>query len=111
MIMLFDCPCFVDQETNVNTGVVISARKGVITTQKFETVPNGFDSFVVTNRLVHERSHIQASIISYSGKLTTHGLPSVMLGSIKGGSFVVHILNTHGANALYGTLKIAFTIS
>jgi hypothetical protein len=66
---------------------------------------------VVNTTAVTANSRIIAQIISYSGTLTTNGLPVVYITALSAAtSFTFAISNAHSANALSGTVTVAFTI-
>jgi hypothetical protein len=66
---------------------------------------------VVNTTAVTANSRIIAQIINYSGTLTTNGLPVVYITALSAAtSFTFAISNAHSANALSGTVTVAFTI-
>jgi len=66
---------------------------------------------VVNTTQVTANSRILAQIINYSGTLTTNGLPVVYITALSAAtSFTFVISNAHSANALSGTVTVAFTI-
>lgn len=100
----------VSQATNVTTGVTLNAVKGVITTQAASAAADAAHTFTVTNSFCRTTSHVAAYIMDYSGTIATNGNPAVIVDNRTNGTFDIIIVNTHGANALSGTLVIGFEI-
>ena len=103
-------PKAASQATSITTAVTLNGTSGVITTQTATTASGGNTTFTVNNSEVTANSAVLAEIIHYSGTYTTNGLPGINVESVAAGSFQLIITNPHGANALNGTLQIAFFI-
>lgn len=101
----------VAQATNVTTAVTLNRRKGVITTQAASAAADASHTFTVNNTLTTVNSVILLTITNYSGTIGTNGNPTVIVDNkVAATSFDIIITNTHSANALNGTLTIAYEI-
>jgi hypothetical protein len=98
------------QATNITTAVTNNKLSGIITTQSANAAAGATHTFTFNNSNLTTSSKILANIVDYSGTLVTHGIPHLILDGLTTGSISVTIINLHGANALQGTLKIAFTV-
>lgn len=101
----------VAQATNITTAVTLNRRKGVITTQAASAAASASHTFTVNNTLTTVNSVILVSITDYSGTIGTNGIPEVIVDNkVAGTSFDIIISNTDAADALNGTLTIAYEI-
>lgn len=100
----------VSQATNITTGVTLARRKGVITTQTATAAADASQTFTVTNTTGDANAFLVASIINYSGTFSTNGIPVLNIDNRGSGVFDIVISNAHAANALNGTLVIAYEL-
>ena len=100
----------VSQATNISTGVTLNYPAGLITTQSASAAAGAVHTFAVTNSYVTAASNVRVWVADYSGTFATNGNPNVVVDAIASGTFNIVVINTHGANALSGTLKIGFEV-
>jgi NADPH:quinone reductase-like Zn-dependent oxidoreductase len=98
----------ITQTTSQTADVIIDGSSGVIGTFASTLAAQSSIAFTVSNENVAADSVVLVSISDYSGEHSTNGIPAVAVKSVVEGGFDVVLTNTHGANALDGTLKIAF---
>jgi hypothetical protein len=96
----------VTQLTSITTPVTINAHNGVITTVSSTLAANGKTSFTVFNDKVTATSKVLLTV-QYGGAAT--GIPTLILGIVQAGSFVVTIGNGGNA-ALNQSVRIHFMI-
>lgn len=100
----------VSQGTNITTAVTLNARVGVITTQAATTAADATSSFTLNNAYITAGSVVLVALGDYSGTIVTNGIPQVNADAVAAGSCTINISNSHGANALNGTLKLHFVV-
>lgn len=100
----------VSQATDITTGVTTNGRSGVITTQSATAAADSSHTFTVTNSHVTATSVILVSINNYSGTIDTNGIPQVIVSNKGAGTYDIIVSNSHGANALSGTLEISYLV-
>lgn len=106
-------PGLLTQATSTTTGVTANYRAFTITTFTQTLAAGASVTFTVSNNTMPLGTcDIHATIVNYTGTFSTNGIPVVNLdNTISGASFDVVISNVHSANALSGTLTIAFLIT
>lgn len=101
----------VSQATNINTDVTLNANSGVITTQTATTSAATVETgFTLNNSRITAASVVKCQIVGYSGAYITNGLPFLVVGTPGSGTLSIKVGNSHGTNALNGTMKIHFTV-
>ena len=87
-----------------------NGQRGIVTTGTLTTAGVTSASFTINNSSVSATSMIQCTINSYSGTISTNGVPMITQCVPGAGSFVVNIYNAHATNALNGAVGIGFVI-
>lgn len=100
---------------NTTTGTAgnsatINSAVGELTTGTLTTASGSTQAITITNSAVSATSIVLVQVAAYSGTLATNGYPVVTKVVPAAGSFVISITNTHGANALSGTVKLRFLV-
>ncbi len=88
----------------------INSSVGELTTATLTTASGSTQAITITNSNVVAASVVLVQVAAYSGTLATNGYPIVTKVVPAAGSFVVSITNTHGSNALNGTVKLRFLV-
>ena len=90
--------------------VTLDTRSGLITTASLTTAAGAVQAITLTNSLITATSNVIAWVETYSGTLTTNGLPAILRTLPAAGSANITVANLHGTNALSGTVTIKFII-
>lgn len=85
-----------------------NATRGLVTTASLSTAAATNANYVINNSLVSATSVCQVTVASYSGTLVTNGYPQPLVVTTGTGTITVSLTNTHAANALSGTVGLAF---
>jgi len=95
--------------TGTNTPT-INSRIGRFTSAALTTAAVSSEIFTITNSKVKVGQSVIAWIESYSGTISTNGIP-VMYGNTRADkSITITIANVHASNALSGTVTIGFIV-
>lgn len=87
-----------------------NGQRGIVTTDAQSTAHNANSSYVINNSSVTTASEVLCKINSYSGTISTNGVP-VLTQCIPGnGTITSNIFNADDTNALSGTIGIAFLV-
>lgn len=84
---------------------------GAVTTASLSTAAATNAAYVINNSAVTAASRVHCTVMGYSGTLVTNGYPQIITCVPTAGVITANITNTHAANALSGTVAIAFTVS
>jgi nitrate/nitrite transporter NarK len=87
----------------------VNGTIGEFTTSSLTTAAATGATFTVTNSEVKATSRVMAFVTGYSGTIGTNGIPLIFRTVCSDGSVAITIVNA-GANALAGTVKIAFIV-
>lgn len=85
-----------------------NGQRGLVTTASLSTAAATNANYVINNSLVTAASVCQVTVASYSGTLVTNGYPQPLVSATGTGTLTVSVTNTHAANALSGTVGLAF---
>lgn len=85
-----------------------NAQRGLVTTASLSTAAATNANYVINNSLVTSASVCRVTVASYSGTLVTNGYPQPLVVATGTGTITVSLTNTHAANALSGTVGLAF---
>jgi hypothetical protein len=80
---------------------------GVITSEALTTAAGAAYTLTITNSSIAAADQVFASIV---GGTSTAGVPVISTVVPAAGSVVIKVFNLHSADALNGTLKIAFAV-
>lgn len=93
--------------TSTAGAATINAQTGVITTEALTTAAGATYTMTLTNSYIKAGSVVMVSV----GKGTdTAGMPTVCFVTVSASTATIIIQNVHAANALNGTLSIAFSV-
>ena len=85
-----------------------NGQRGLVTSGTLTTAAATNANYVINDNLVTAASVCQVTVASYSGTLVTNGYPQPLVSTTGAGTITVSLTNTHAANALNGTVGIAF---
>ena len=95
---------------DTNASGTLNARSGVITCTNLNAAAAGTNTATLSNSFITATSRVVISKGAYSGTLATNGVPILYSGTPTTGSLPMKIYNTHGANALSGSLTVHFHV-
>lgn len=99
----------VTQTTSITTGVTLNASAGVITTVAASLGGGTGAAFNLSNTYITPTSVVIPSIAKYNGTWGTNGIPVVAVQGQSNSVATIELINV-GANALAGTVEIAYVV-
>lgn len=93
--------------TAVAGAATLNKSSGIVTSEALTTAAGSAYTLTLTNSTIAAADLVIASI---AGGTSTAGLPILLSAVADAGSVVIVVHNAHSADALNGTLKIAFAV-
>jgi hypothetical protein len=105
-------PCTSASATASSAAATVNADCGVVTTEALTGAAGATEVVTLTNSKIIAGTTVRASLVDYSGTLSTNGIPVVNVTDIDTAAHtaVLAVSNAHGANALNGVAKILFEV-
>lgn len=88
----------------------INAASGYFTTGTLSAAAGAASTITLTNFTIQSTSHVLVILGTYSGTLSTNGIPVLLEVTPGAGTCTIKIANVDAANALSGTLVIRFIV-
>ena len=99
----------ITQASNASTTVVSHTKHVRITTVANDLAANQSQEFQLTNRIIHDKSHVSVFLVSTSATIVDHAMVNVMAHTIANGTCLIRISNG-GVDIASMTFTIQVTV-